>query len=201
MCEVSSSVRHTSCPMDGKGNLFIEDIHVPGSVCSDSAEKKGVTDISLFVAIIYSRYWNEAPVAERAPLNDARLLAQIQVYPHRAIGNAARKAFRCHLWYSSEYQVGLAFFDDRVNAAVKKEMVQNLQHLPKPKALKRLEGGRFNHQSPLDTLVTQRTAELFDVLVKDGQERATSFLVKELPDWSRDLTYLRCRRKPTRRRW
>jgi len=38
--------------------------------------------------------------------------------------------------------------------------------------------------------MTQHTAELFDVLVKDGQEQATSFLVKEPPDWSTDLTYL-----------
>ena len=34
-----------------------------------------------------------------APLNDARLLAQIQAYPHRAIGNAAAKTFHRHLWY------------------------------------------------------------------------------------------------------
>jgi len=74
-------------------------------------------------------------------------------------------------------------------------MVKNLQHLPKPKALKRLEGGRFNHQSPLDTFVTQRTAELFDVFVKNGQERATSFLVKEPSDWSTDLTYLEMQEK------
>jgi len=126
-------------------------------------------------------------------LNDARLLAQIQAYPRRAIGNATTKAFHCHLWYFLEHLVGLAFFDNRVDAAVRKEMVKNLhilQHLPKPKALKRLEGGRFNHQSPLDILVTQCTAELFDVLVKGEQERATSFLVKEPPDWSTDLTYL-----------
>jgi len=31
-----------------------------------AAEKEGVTDISLFVALIYSHYWNEAPLAERA---------------------------------------------------------------------------------------------------------------------------------------
>jgi len=53
--------------------------------------------------------------------------------------------------------LAFVFFDDCVDAAVK-EMVKNLQQLPKPKALKRLEGGRFNHQSPLDTFVTQRTA-------------------------------------------
>ena len=74
-------------------------------------------------------------------------------------------------------------------------MVKNLQHLPKPNAPKRLEGGRFNHQRPLDTFVTQHTAELFDVLVKDGQKRATSFLLKELPDWSTDLTYLEMQEK------
>ena len=74
-------------------------------------------------------------------------------------------------------------------------MVKNLQHLPKPNAPKRLEGGRFNHQRPLDTFVTQRTAELFDVLAKDGQKRATSFLLKEPPDWSTDLTYLEMQEK------
>jgi len=39
----------------------------------------------------------------------------------------------------------------------------------------------------MDTFVTQRTAELFDALVKAGQERATSFMVKEPPDWSHCL--------------
>ena len=43
--------------------------------------------------------------------------------------------------------------------------------------------------------MTQRAAELFDVLVKDGQERVTSFLVKEPPDWSTDLTYLEMQEK------
>jgi len=39
----------------------------------------------------------------------------------------------------SKHLVGLAFFDDRVDAAVKKEMVKNLQHLPKPKASRDLK--------------------------------------------------------------
>jgi len=56
MCEGSSSGRHAPCSMYyGEGNLFNEDIHVPGPVCLTAAEKKGVTDISLFVALIYSR--------------------------------------------------------------------------------------------------------------------------------------------------
>ena len=107
--------------MDGKGNLFTEDTvyMFQDQFVLTAAEKKGVTDISLFVALIYSRYWNEAPIAERAPLNDARLLAQIQASPHRAIGNATAKAFHRHLWYFSEHLVGLAFFDDRVDDAVK----------------------------------------------------------------------------------
>ena len=37
-------------------------------------EKKGVTDISLFVSLIYGQYWNKCPLTERAPLNDATLL-------------------------------------------------------------------------------------------------------------------------------
>ena len=48
-------------------------------------EKKGVSAISLFVSLIYGQYWNEVPVAERVPLNDARLLARIETYHNDVI--------------------------------------------------------------------------------------------------------------------
>jgi len=71
-CVVSRSGRHASCPMDGKGNLFTDDTvyMFQDQFVLTAAEKKGVTDISLFVALIYSCYWNEAPVAERAMMPD-----------------------------------------------------------------------------------------------------------------------------------
>ena len=62
-------------------------------------------------------------MAERAPLNDAKLLTLIQSYQNHAIRDAAAKAFHRHLWFFSEHLVGLAFFDPRVDVTVKKDMV------------------------------------------------------------------------------
>jgi hypothetical protein len=111
-------------------------------------EKKGVTEISLFLSLVYCRYWNEAPIAERAPLNDAYLIHQIKNYPNQKIGTAASKAFHRHLWYFFEFLVGLSFFDSRVSVESKKEMVKSLQRPPKEKPLKRLDGKTLNNQNP-----------------------------------------------------
>ena len=99
-------------------------------------DKKGITDISLFVAFIYGQFWNEAPLAERAPFNDAKLLQRIQEYPNRTIAINAAKAFHRHLWYFSEHLIGLAFFDSRVDNNTKRDMANNLKQQPKQKSLK-----------------------------------------------------------------
>ncbi|KAG8247243.1 hypothetical protein J6590_064783 [Homalodisca vitripennis] len=48
-------------------------------------------------------------------------------------------------------------------------IVKNLQHPPKPNALKRLESKPFHHESPIKAYVTRRTTELFDILLKKGK--------------------------------
>lgn len=83
------------------------------------AEKKSVTEISLFVCLVYGRYWNEAPLAIRAPLNDYNLLEQLENYHNKNISAAGVKTFHRHLWYFSEYLIGLAFFDERVTLETK----------------------------------------------------------------------------------
>jgi len=153
------------------------------------SEKKGVTEISLFVSLVYCRYWNEAPIAERAPLNDANLIQQIKNYPNQKIGTAASKAFHRHLWYFSEHLVGLSFFDSCVSVESKKEIVKSLQQPPKEKPLKRLDGKTFNNQNPLQSFITQRTMVLFDLLLNDGQDKAASFLAKDPSEWSTDIVY------------
>lgn len=158
-------------------------------------EKKGVTDISLFVAFIYGQFWNEAPLAERAPFNDAKLLQRIQEYPNRTIANNAAKSFHRHLWYFSEHLIGLAFFDSRVDNNTKRDMANNLKQQPKQKSLKRLDAATFDCHSPLSSFVTQRTAELFDLILKNGKEKAESFLKKESSEWEMDSTYLEMKHK------
>lgn len=66
-------------------------------------KRKEITEISLFVSLVSGRYWNKAPLAIRAPLNDANLLEQLNSYPNEKIATAAVKAFRRHLWYFSEH--------------------------------------------------------------------------------------------------
>ena len=118
-------------------------------------------------------------IADRAPLNDTRLLARTDTFPNDVIRGAAAKAFRRHLWYFSEHLVGLSFFDPRVEVTVKRAMANNLNSPPIPKNLKRLDGSRFDYNSPLDTYVTQRTAEFFDLIVKNGRDKALSYLAMQ----------------------
>src|SRR6218665_2197645 len=95
---------NTSCSMDVKGIYCLKIYMFHDHFRLTVAENKGMTATSLFVLLIYGHYWNTAPLAERAPLNDTKLLAQIK-------GCCSDKAIRHHLWYFSEHLVGLSLFD------------------------------------------------------------------------------------------
>ena len=151
-------------------------------------ELKGLTELALFVALVYGRFWHEAPLACRAPLNDSQMLGLLQTYPNRIVADAAFSALSRHLWFFSEHLVGLAFFDARVQSDVKKAMVANLQ-LPKSvSALHRVEASDadFHH---LETFVTQRTNRLFELLSTTGVEESRSFLMKDPEEWEADTSY------------
>lgn len=160
-----------------------------------SSEEKGITEVSLFVALDYARHWNEAPKAEKAVMNDVLLLRQIEEYPNCNVKQAASAALHRRLWFFSEHLVGLALFDPRVSDATKIEMVKNLQRPPKAKALKRVESKIFNNKSPLETYVTERTKEVFNILHVNGKEKATSFLCKKPNMWPSDSNYIELREK------
>jgi len=53
-------------------------------------------NVSLVVSMIYARFFHEAPLAQRAPLNDLKL----QEYPDRCVSGKASAALRQHLCYS-----------------------------------------------------------------------------------------------------
>jgi len=101
-------------------------------------EKEGLEDLSLFIALIYGGYWNEANLAHRAPLNDLNFLRQLETYENDKLKNAALTAMKRHLWYLSEYLIPLAFFDPRVSNSTKQVMVNNMVIIPEnKKVLKR----------------------------------------------------------------
>ena len=152
-------------------------------------EVTGMTKVCLFVSLVYARYWHEAPIAEKAPLNDLHLIALLDRYPEPAVRVAAISAFRRHLWYLSEHLAPLALFDDRVDDDTKAAMVQNLSLPPHSKALKRLDGKTFDHTRPLGHYITRRSLTIFSLLASNGEEDAKSFLSKPPSLWSADSSY------------
>lgn len=70
-----------------------------------------------FVALIYTKYWNQCSNAADAPFNDLQLLKELKRY-HQVdtkIADTAMQAFQRHLWYLSDELITLALFSDKVS--------------------------------------------------------------------------------------
>ena len=92
--------------------------------------REALTDISLFVALIYGKFWHEACFAERAPYNDFGLLRLLIDYTcNNIVKDAGIAAFKRHLWYFSEHLVGLVFFDTCFEVHTKAAMVKILKRV------------------------------------------------------------------------
>jgi len=72
-------------------------------------EKSSVKELALCVSLVYVRFWHEALLGRKAPLNDMQFLESLTSYPGRTTAKAARDTFSQHLWYFSEILVGLSF--------------------------------------------------------------------------------------------
>ena len=46
-------------------------------------ELEGLAALALFVALVYGRFWHEAPLASHSLWNDAQMLGLLQTYPNR----------------------------------------------------------------------------------------------------------------------
>lgn len=156
-------------------------------------EKNGIMEVSLFVALIYARFWHEAPLASNAPLNDALMLGLLNKYPNRIIADAARSALFRHLWFFSEPLVGLAFFDSRVDFDMKRAMVANLQLPMTALGPKRIHASDVDY-CKLETFVTRRTECLFNLLSDTGKEEVRLFLSKDPEEWEQDESYQKLKR-------
>src|SRR6218665_2710218 len=82
-----------------------------------------------------------------------------------------------------------------VEIAVKQAMVKELNCSRMPENLKRLKGAIFDCNNPLDAYATQRMAELFDLILKNGRDRAESFLVKDPTAGKVIQSIMKCNRK------
>ncbi|KAG0705268.1 hypothetical protein GWK47_024524 [Chionoecetes opilio] len=94
-------------------------------------EKAGVERVALFVALVYCKQWHEAPISVKAPLNDVLFLEILKTYPDQTVAKAAEQALQRHLWYISEENAGLAFFDSRIDVEEKKQMSRHWTSPPR----------------------------------------------------------------------
>jgi hypothetical protein len=151
-------------------------------------ETKGLIEFALFVALVYRHFWHEAPIAANASFDNAQMLRMLQKYPNGVIAESAFSALSRHLWYFSEHLIGLAFFDSRVSCEMKRAMVANLQ-LPKTlSALKRPNASNVDFMR-LDSFVTERTGDLFNLLSFTGKEDSRCFLAKDPDTWEVDDSF------------
>lgn len=159
---------------------------------------KNITDLALFVSLVYIRYWNEAPLAIRAPYNDIELISTLKTYPNQNISSEALSAFSRHQWFLSEHLVALSFFDERVTPETKEKMAVNLQRPMLPKLPRRLKVSSDPQQIKLEDLVTERTHTFFDVLMEEGKRKSQSFLTKHPAKWSEDPIFRELRQRSSR---
>jgi len=111
-------------------------------------------------------------------------------YPNGTIAKAGRDTFSRHLWYFSEVLVGPSFFDDRIGADVKTQIVANFQIPASNQSVKRLNSPPEPLSATgLASCVTQRTVAIFDVLLLNEKMNAQNFLAKDLKEWNDDPSY------------
>jgi len=94
-----------------------------------SNELKSLTEISLFVSLVYIRGWSRAANSIHAATVDLEFVSDAEAFARAgfSIGTIAQKAISRHLWYLSEYLIAMSFFDTDVPDTVKVQMLSNLQ--------------------------------------------------------------------------
>lgn len=149
--------------------------NVPGIT---KKELNGLKPVAYFVCVIYVRFWHEAMVSRWAPKNDLDMLQLLNCYPDKNVKKSALAAAKRHLWYLSEMNIGLAFFDERVSEDEKQKMFQNLNKPANKKEMKRLEAKviKFEEKS-LSDFVTTKTRSFFELFgAKDENEYCSTTL-------------------------
>ena len=124
----------------GKGIYVLKIFLFRSQFHMTTREVSNVTNLALFISLVYIRYWNEAPLAIRAPYNNVEFLARLKAFPfpNQSMARKSISAFSNHLWFLSEHLCALAFFDDRVSSETREQMVRNLQRSALPGAPWRL---------------------------------------------------------------
>lgn len=134
---------------------------------------------------IHFKGWFQAPLALSAPRNDLNFIHALSNYEDSELSSATVDKFKKHLWYLSELNVCLAFFDEDVDDQVKRKMVIGLKK--QTSGRNSIRAKRF--KSTLSDYVSQRSLQFFDIL-----QLKTDFLFNTDPsEWATNEEYLQAK--------
>ena len=130
------------------------------------SEEKGIFQFLLFIARVYIHAWFEAPLPSAAPRNDLHFLNSLTSLSNQTVRTAASDAFGRHLWYLSEVNIAMAFFDNRISAEEKQLMIHNMSNnTGSEDPAHRVDIKLVNiGSSDLHSFVTTKTATFFHIL-------------------------------------
>lgn len=118
--------------------------------------------IELFVIFglrIYLKYFLEAPIAVKAPMNDLRLIKDLIKFEQvdRDCSKIVFDGLKKHFWYLSEQLAPLAFFDDDVPKPIKNEM--RLNYFSKNSVLLNKKKFFVNRETPISTFYSKQITD------------------------------------------
>lgn len=162
----------------------------------DDETVKKLQRFCLFVAIIYTKFWNESSISIDAPINDLKFLKEMDNYKEfdREIALAGMIALKRHLWYLGDELVILSLFSKKLSNE-EKDMF-NLMLFPG--AMSRRTCNSLRYQSTLNNIqdlkihnfVSIRSTYLLERLEID-----MSFLQECAEDWHTLETYHQAEKK------
>ena len=84
---------------------------------------------NVFTCFVYIQSWFTASHTIQAPLNDLKCFERLELCKsiNSTVANVPIKVLCHHKWYLSEELIAFSFFDDRIYAATKAEMVQAMK--------------------------------------------------------------------------
>lgn len=145
----------------------------------------------LFIAIIYTKFWNQCSVAVDAPYNDLKFLKEMDIFKEfdREVALTGLVALKRHLWYLSDELAPLALFSKKISDDDKDDI--GLLLIPGA-SLSNRTCNSIRHQDALNDIqslslinfISTRSSFLLDRLNID-----TSFLQECAENWQRMKAY------------
>lgn len=164
-----------------------------------------VTRFSIFAALIYTRFWNRANMLFDAPVNDLRMLQELEKYRYidEEVAKVSIGALSRHLNYMSEELAPLSLFSKKLSTHEKNTVATKLllavdKIVPARKNDKNhlsfkqgfdIENYNWSSKSIVD-LIGDRSHFFFDIM-----NLPRNFLSIDSNDWESNCDYIRAKEK------